>query len=159
MNRNGEQWRAVLDCNEILRQRLMTWEVLLCKLTDGGCRSDKRLLAVLEQTLDLLDDGIERVCAAEETGPLPYAEEKFPRMRLLVEEVWREHQALRAQVQAMKMELNSAAGPTLRATGMELVQAVRAHICRNEEELIPALTDVCASITAATPTEGYVGAG
>ena len=117
MNRDGEQWRAVLDCNEILRQRLMTWELLLHQFVDGGCRSDKRLLAMLEQTLDLLDDGIERVCAAEETGPLRYGEEKFPRVRLLVEEVWREHKVLRVQVQAMKVELNGAAGPTLCAAG------------------------------------------
>lgn len=159
MNRSGEQWRAVLDCNEILRQRLMTWELLLYQLVEGDCRPDKRLLAMLEQMLDHLADEVERVCAAEATGPLRYAEEKFPRVRLLVEEVWREHKVLRAQVEAMKMELNGDAGPQLHAAGMELAQAVRAHMNRNEEELIPALTDVRAPITAATQGEGHVAAG
>lgn len=166
MSRNGEQWSAVLECNNIVRQRLMTWELLLYQLVDGNCRSDKRLLAILARVLDVIEDDVERICAIEETGPFRYGEEKFPRVRLLVEELWREHSGLRAQVQRVRMELGAAplpkaelVGRALHSAGMELAQSIRKHIRRNEEELIPALVSPPPPIAETAEPGGPLAAG
>lgn len=165
MNKNGERWSAVLDSNTVLRNHLMTWELLLYQLVDGNYRSDKRLLTMLQAALDLLEEDLNRHCALEETGLYLDTKERFPRLRSLVEELWREHKVLRVHVEAMQKDLRGAvalpdpevlstAGMIVRAAGVELAQVFREHMRREENELIPALVGRRSIVHA----QGYLAA-
>ena len=144
MPKSDPRWNAVLECNNVLRSRLLTWELLLFQLANENFRSDTRLITILQFVRQLLEQDLSRSFATEELGLYSDAEEHQPDTRNLVQELRQEHDDLREGLESMHRQLSEATFETselVRTAGMQLAEAVRTHMRREEEELIPALVE------------------
>ncbi len=144
MTKTDPRWNAVLDCNNVLRSRLLTWELLLFQLANENFRSDTRLITILQFVRQLLEQDLSRSFATEELGLYTDAEEHHPKTRELVRQLRQDHDDLRERLESMRTQLSEAtfeSSELVRSSGMELAEALRAHMRREEEELIPAMVE------------------
>jgi hypothetical protein len=139
-NGNGVRWSALLKRNEKLRSRLLTWELLLFQLSDARYHSDARLITMLQSVRQLVEQDLSYGFAFEEGGL--YADgEDLPVLGALVRQLHREHDALRKHLENIDKHLTEAAAldnsELICASGAEFAQALRAHMRRDEQELLP----------------------
>lgn len=139
-NGNGVRWSALLKRNGVQRSRLLTWELLLFQLTDDHYRSDARLIPMLQSVRQLLEQDLSCGFAFEEGGL--YADsEDLPVLSVLVRQLHQEHDALRKHLESLEQHLNEATAldksKLIRASGAAFAQAFRAHMRRDEQELLP----------------------
>ena len=138
-----EGWASVLECNRVVWNRLLAWELLLFQLADSKYRSDKRFIAIVQFTCELFERDLNTSLLIEENGLYAHVEEEIPRLRGVVKQLRAEHAALRKQLEIIHWEFSDEASfdrpELLRATVAELAQELRAHTRREEEELVGAL--------------------
>ena len=140
LNGDGGRWCALRKRNNAVRSRLLAWELLLFQLTDTRYRSDGRLIAMLQSVRRLLEQDLNCGFAFEEGGL--YADsEDLPVLSVLVRHLHREHDAVRHGLENLNQLLNQSASfdqaELIRTAGSEFAQAVRAHMQRDEQELLP----------------------
>ncbi len=136
-------WRSVLECNGVVWNRLLCWELLLFQLADARYRCDKKFIAIVQFACQLFERDVNTSFTIEEGGLYSHVEDEIPRLRGLVKELRTEHAALRKHLEMIHWEFDDEASfdrpEVLRACVAELAQALRAHMKREEEELVPAL--------------------
>ena len=159
MTTTMEGWTSVLECNRVVWNRLLAWELLLFQLADEKYRSDKRFIAIVQFTCQLFERDLNTSLIIEESGLYAHVDEEIPRLRSLVKELRGEHVALRKHLESIHWEFSDDASfdrpELLRASVAELAQALRAHMGREEKELIPALLKPQQSASEGAP--GRIG--
>lgn len=137
MNKADESWRVILEQNDQLHGRLLTWESLLLQLEEG--HTDGRLVKIQEiftSFAQLLERELARGFAMEECGLYADAAEALPDLRNLIWELHEEHFALRERLAKIRASLDEATfleQPELTsAAGMEFSKTLRAHMRRDE---------------------------
>ena len=145
MNKVEEGWRAVLEQNEHLHGRLLTWESLLFQLDDNQCRTGERLVKmqqILRSFEDLLERELARSFLGEECGFYTDAANVLPNLRHLIWELHEVHVALRERLAKIRAGLGEATfleQPELtRDAGLEFSRALRAHM-QQDERLVSAV--------------------
>ena len=143
MTTTMDGWTSVLECNRVVWNRLLAWELLLFQLADEKYRSDKKFIAIVQFTCQLFERDLESSLCIEENGLYAHVEAEVPILRGLVNQLRMEHVALRKHLEIIHWEFEDDASfhrpEMLRASVAELAQALRAHMRREEEELVPAL--------------------
>ena len=138
-----EGWTSVVECNRVVWSRLLAWELLLFQLADSKYRSDKRFIAIVQFTCELFERDLNTSLIIEENGLYAHVEEEVPRLRGLVKQLRAEHAALRKHLEIIHWEFSDDASfdrpEMLRAFVAELALALRAHMRREEDELVPGL--------------------
>jgi hypothetical protein len=152
-------WASVVECNRVLWNRLLAWELLLFQLADENYRSDKRFLAIVQFTCQLFERDLDTSLSIEESGLYAHVEAEVPMLRSLVNQLRMEHVALRKHLEIIHWEFEGGASfdrpEMLRSSVAELAQALRAHMRREEEELVPALLQPQQPILESAP--GRIG--
>ena len=142
----SEGWVSVLECNRVVWSRLLAWEVLLFQLADNKYRLDKRFIEIVQFTCQLFERDLNSSLTIEESGLYAHVETEVPRMRNLVKELRAEHASLRKHLEIIHWEFEDDASfdrpGMLRLAVAELAQDLRAHMRREEQELVPALLQV-----------------
>jgi iron-sulfur cluster repair protein YtfE (RIC family) len=139
------QRNTLVEYNRLLSGRLLTWDLLLFQLADSNQAADGRLLRILRYVYQLLEQDLNRGFVIEEQELYANIAERSPELHGLVGELCHEHAAMREQLQWIGEELDNSHGSgtvdRIRMLGMEFAQALREHMQREEEELIPASTE------------------
>lgn len=139
----SDGWISVLECNRAVWSRLLSWEVLLFQLADNKYRLDKRFIEIVQFTCQLFERDLNTSLTIEESGLYAHVETEVPKMRNLVRELRAEHASLRKHLEIIHWEFEDDASfdrpAMLRFAVAELAQELRAHMRREEEELVPAL--------------------
>ena len=143
MTTSESGWASVMECNRVVWSRLLAWQVLLFQLADSKYRSDKRFIAIVQFTCELFERDLNTSITIEESGLYAHIEAEVPRLRGLVKQLRAEHADLRKHLEIIHWEFSDDASfdrpELLRASVAELAQTLRAHMQREEDELVPAL--------------------
>jgi hypothetical protein len=138
MDGNGKRWGSMLKRNNQLRSRVVTWKLMLLQLTDRQARPVPGLIAALQLLQQFLERDLFHSFALEEDGL--YADTEDLQRRLVLQ-LRREHTALRRHLEEIDSKLRDgtvlADAQAVRHSALEFAQALRAHMQRDEQELIP----------------------
>ncbi|MGH9508636.1 MAG: hemerythrin domain-containing protein [Terriglobales bacterium] len=132
------------EFNEVLRSRLLTWDLLLYEAGSRRRREQHQVVRLLQHVLELLGNDLLRNFAEEEQGLYARVEGDFPELAPLILELRAEHDAIRSTMQQCLETLErEEAGErwTIPALGGMLARDLREHLRREEEELIPSAVE------------------
>jgi hypothetical protein len=143
MTTTEDGWTSVLECNRVVWSRLLAWKLLLFQLADEKYRSDKKFIGIVQFTCQLFERDLHTSLTIEESGLYAHVEAEVPRLRGLVKQLRLEHAALRKHLEIIHWEFSDDASfdrpELLRASVAELAHTLRAHMRRDEDELVPVL--------------------
>ena len=132
------------ESNELLRSRLLTWDLLLFEVGSRRRLEQHQVMRLLQHVLELLAHDIVRTFAEEESGLYERVEKDFPELHPLVMELRAEHELIRRSIQECIEKLGDEEGHdrwSISALGGDLARNLREHLRREEEELIPAAVE------------------
>ncbi len=132
------------ESNEVLRSRLLTWDLLLYEAGARRRLEPPQVVRLLQHVLELLGNDVLHNFEEEERGLYARVERDFPELRPLVLELRAEHDAIRRSIQECleALQQDGAGGRWgIPALGGRLARDLREHFRREEEELIPAAVD------------------
>ena len=131
------------ESNELLRSRLLTWDLLLYEAGNRRRLETDQVVRLLQHVLELLAHDVLRNFTEEEKGLYARVEKDFPELGPLVLELRAEHDALRRTIQECVEKLGQEQGDRwgLSALGGALARDLREHLRREEGELIPAAVE------------------
>jgi hemerythrin-like domain-containing protein len=140
MSRRTSPKGIVPESNELLRSRLLTWDLLLYEAGARRRLEPHQVVRLLQHVLEQLGNDILRTFSEEEQGLYARVERDFPELAPLILELRAEHDAIRRNLQEC-LEALGQDGPGERrpisALGGQLARQLRDHLRREEEELIP----------------------
>ncbi|MGH9557056.1 MAG: hemerythrin domain-containing protein [Terriglobales bacterium] len=128
------------ESNELLRSRLLTWDLLLYEAGSRRRLELHQVVRLLQHALELLAHDVLHNFAEEERGLYARVESDFPELSPLVLELRAEHDAIRRSIQECLEALGQDETGDRRAVsalGGTLARDLREHFRREEEELIP----------------------
>ena len=132
------------ESNELLRSRLLTWDLLLFEVGSRRRLERHQVMRLLQHVLELLAHDILLTFAEEESGLYERVERDFPELSPLVLELRAEHDLIRRSIQECIEKLGEEQGQDrwgISALGGDLARNLREHLRREEEELIPAAVE------------------
>jgi len=134
------------ESNELLRSRLLTWDLLLFEVGSRRRLERQQIMRLLQHVLELLAHDILRSFAEEESGLYARVEKDFPELSPLVLELRAEHDLIRRGIQECIEKLGEEQNHdhdrwSISALGGDLARNLREHLRREEEELIPAAVE------------------
>lgn len=132
------------ESNEILRSRLLTWDLLLYEAGARRRLEPHQVVRLLQHVLEQLGNDILANFAEEERGLYARVERDFPELAPLVQDLRAEHDNIRRTLQECLEALgNDSSGErwTISALGGRLARDLREHLRREEEELIPSAVE------------------
>ncbi len=132
------------ESNELLRSRLLTWDLLLFEVGSRRRLERHQVMRLLQHVLELLAHDILRTFAEEESGLYARVEKDFLELRPLVLELRAEHDLIRRSIQECIERLGEEQDHdrwSISALGGDLARHLREHLRREEEELIPAAVE------------------
>lgn len=138
------------ESNELLRSRLLTWDLLLFEVGSRRRLERHQVMRLLGHVLELLAHDILRTFSEEETGLYTRVEKDFPELSPLVLELRAEHELIRRGIQECIEKLGEEQDHdhdhdhdrwSISALGGDLARHLREHLRREEEELIPAAVE------------------
>ncbi|MCI0403145.1 MAG: hemerythrin domain-containing protein [Acidobacteria bacterium] len=140
MSRRTSPKAIAPESNELLRSRLLTWDLLLYEAGSRRRLERHQVVRLLQHVLELLAHDVLQNFAKEEQGLYARVEQDFPELGPLVLELRAEHDSIRRTIQecleALGQEEAGEPG-ALSAMGGKLARDLREHLRREEEELIP----------------------
>jgi hemerythrin-like domain-containing protein len=141
MERQDERWNILVEHNRLLDTRLLVWELLIYQLANREQVLDERYARIMQFVREVLEQDLIRRSAIKEVRLYAQLEREAPHLRRLLAELYKEHEALFSKLEAIHRELNHAtpeSAGVIRELGLGFTQALRAHMRREEQELIPA---------------------
>lgn len=124
-----------------LRDHLLDWETALGQLDGSGYEQCQRAVHVLREMCTFFEHATLHHLREEEAVLYPVVAHKLPRLRGLILEFHREHDVFRQRFEEFRRELTrfNTTGELLALPrlGGELVALLRAHMEREERELLP----------------------
>lgn len=143
MHTREDAWASVLECNRIVWSRLLAWEMLLFQFADDRYRSDSRFTPIVQFACQLFERDLDTSFTIEESGLYAHVEAEVPKLRKLIQQLRQEHYVIREHLKLIHLEFGDEVPldrlELLRASVADLAEALRAHMLREEEELVPAL--------------------
>ncbi|HXE91247.1 MAG TPA: hemerythrin domain-containing protein [Terriglobales bacterium] len=144
MERQDERWNILMEHNRLLDTRLLVWEMLICQLAHRDQVLDERYARIMQFVREVLEQDLIRRSAIKEVQLYAQLEREAPQLRRLLGELYKEHEALFGKLEAIHRELSHAtpeSAGVIRELGLGFTQALRAHMRREEQELIPAAAE------------------
>ena len=132
------------ESNELIRSRLLTWDLLLFEVGSRRRLEHHQVVRLLKHVLELLEHDVQRTFADEEANLYQRVEGDFPELSPLVLELRAEHRAILRSIQECLEKVGQEQDDDrwgLSARGGELARSLRDHLRREEEELIPAAVE------------------
>lgn len=140
MLRRTPQKAVEPESNELLRSRLLTWDLLLYEMGNRRRLERDQVVRLLQHVLELLAHDVLRNFDEEESGLYARVEHDFPELAPLVLELRAEHDSIRRSIQECSDALGQGEASergALSILGGSLARDLRDHLRREEEELIP----------------------
>ncbi len=140
MSRRAAPKAVAPESNELLRSRLLTWDLLLFEVGNRRRLERHQVMRLLQHVLELLAYDILQNFAEEEAGLYARVERDFPELGPLVLELRAEHDLIRRSIQECIEKLGDDQNHDrwgISARGGDLARQLREHMRREEEELIP----------------------
>ena len=128
------------ECNELLRSRLLTWDLLLFEAGSRRRLERQQVVRLRQHVLELMAHDVLRTFAEEEKGLYARVEHDFPELSPMILELRAEHDAIRRALQECVEKLGQEQGGDrwgISALGGNLARSLREHLQHEEEELIP----------------------
>lgn len=144
MSRRAAPKAVAPESNELLRSRLLTWDLLLFEVGSRRRLERHQVTRLLQHVLELLAHDILCTFAEEESGLYARVEKDFPEFGPLILELRAEHDLIRRSIQECIEKLGEDEGQdrwSISALGGDLARHLREHLRREEEELIPAAVE------------------
>ena len=139
MSRSTSPKGIAPESNELLRSRLLTWDLLLYEAGSRRRLERHQVARLLQHALELLANDVLQNFSEEERGLYARVERDFPELGTLVRELRAEHDAIRCTIQECLEALGNEAADreTISTLGETLARDLREHLRREEEEFIP----------------------
>lgn len=144
MSRRTAPKAVAPESNELLRSRLLTWDLLLFEVGSRRRLERHQVMRLLRHVLEMLAHDILGSFAEEESGLYARVEKDFPELSPLVLELRAEHDLIRRSIQECIEQVGEEQGHdrwSISALGGDLARNLREHLRREEEELIPAAVE------------------
>lgn len=128
------------ESNEVLRSRLLTWDLLLYEAGAQRRLEPHQVVRLLQHVLEQLGNDVLANFAEEERGLYARIERDFPELAPLVLDLRAEHDAIRRTMQECLEALGqerTGGRWDIPDLGGKLAHQLREHLRREEEELIP----------------------